>query len=836
MDDLLDLAFEDPAAARVLAEGVLAREATPVEHSYAHQCLGIIHREAGRTDLALVALRTALALARKAGAADRERDVRATYGGTLAFAGRTAAGLKELDRALASASGHTAARIRMRKAGVLAMVGDHAAAAPLMRRALTELGDDPVWEGRTRTWLGHVELALGQTDAAEREQRHAEALLRAAGAQFEATAAVESLAEVAVARGDLPRGMRLYREALDAYRAEDREPRFLAVASAASTYLAAGLPGDALALLEEVSTLAPVEEAERQLLEAQVLLAAGRQAEAAPLARRAAAMFRTQRRDWFAVRARLLVVLCGGGSSKDARAVARVLHEQRAQEAPLALVLAGRRSRGAERASLWHRAASYRTHPNALVRAAAWHARSLVQEERGSRGGVLRAASAGLDAIDEHRRLIGSSELRALATAHGRELTAVALRHAASDPRTLLRWSERTRATALAQPPATSDAPTIPASLAALRDNGRRLARARQEGEPTEALERERLRLERAVRTESHTLTAATAEQQRAPAVEELVAAVGEGCLVELVDVDGTLHVLVLHAGRVRRRVAGTTTQVAALLGPAQMLLRRASRGRPVDTAALGRQLQDEILGDAVRLVPDGPVVLAPTARLHGLAWPLLPVLADRPFTVVPSAGQWLRARTTGRPRPAERRTVLVSGPGLASGGAEVPVLAGSHPDATLLAGPDATLERVLAEVDGADLVHLAAHGHFRADSPLFSALDLADGPLTVHDLERLRRAPYRVVLSACESGVLAPVGAEELLGLAAALFSLGTAGLVSSVAEVNDDATAALMVDLHAALAAGVDPAAALLDVRRRAVGDPVAAGTAAAFLALGT
>ncbi|MFC7503177.1 CHAT domain-containing protein, partial [Nocardioides sp. GCM10030258] len=94
-----------------------------------------------------------------------------------------------------------------------------------------------------------------------------------------------------------------------------------------------------------------------------------------------------------------------------------------------------------------------------------------------------------------------------------------------------------------------------------------------------------------------------------------------------------------------------------------------------------------------------------------------------------------------------------------------------------------------------ADLVHLAAHGRFRADSPLFSALDLADGPLTVHDLERLQRAPYRVVLSACESGVLAPVGAEELLGLAAALFSLGTAGLVSSVAEVNDTATADLMV-----------------------------------------
>ncbi|WP_183094857.1 CHAT domain-containing protein, partial [Nocardioides stalactiti] len=252
-----------------------------------------------------------------------------------------------------------------------------------------------------------------------------------------------------------------------------------------------------------------------------------------------------------------------------------------------------------------------------------------------------------------------------------------------------------------------------------------------------------------------------------------------------------------------------------------------------VNTADLGRRLQQAILGDAVRLLPDGPITLAPTARLHGLAWSLLPTLHDRPFSIVPSAGQWLRATATERPDP--RRTLLVAGPDLESGGAEVPILASRHPDALLLDGSNATLAAVVEVLDGANLAHLATHGHFRADSPLFSALDLADGPLTVHDLERLRRAPYRVVLSACESGVLAPVGAQELLGLAAALFSLGTAGLVSSVGEVNDAATADLMVGLHDGLARGEDPATALHAVRRTAAGDPVAAGTAAAFLALG-
>ena len=122
-----------------------------------------------------------------------------------------------------------------------------------------------------------------------------------------------------------------------------------------------------------------------------------------------------------------------------------------------------------------------------------------------------------------------------------------------------------------------------------------------------------------------------------------------------------------------------------------------------------------------------------------------------------------------------------------------------------------ATVDDAMGALDGAGLAHIAAHGHFRADSPLFSSLDLADGPLAVHDFERLDRAPHRVVLSACDSGVLAPVGAGELLGLVSALLAIGTAGVVASVAVVNDEATVDVMVDVHAALDDGADLATAL-------------------------
>jgi CHAT domain-containing protein len=162
-------------------------------------------------------------------------------------------------------------------------------------------------------------------------------------------------------------------------------------------------------------------------------------------------------------------------------------------------------------------------------------------------------------------------------------------------------------------------------------------------------------------------------------------------------------------------------------------------------------------------------------------------------------------------------------------------VLSESHPEAVVLRDGSATVERCLAALDGAAVAHIAAHGRFREDSPMFSSLDLDDGPITVHDLERLHRPPHHLVLSACESGVVAPIGAGEMLGLASAMLSMGTAGIVSSVAPVNDAATATLMLDVHRAMDDGADLGTVLLRARLSSRGDRVREATAAAFLAMG-
>jgi CHAT domain-containing protein len=128
-----------------------------------------------------------------------------------------------------------------------------------------------------------------------------------------------------------------------------------------------------------------------------------------------------------------------------------------------------------------------------------------------------------------------------------------------------------------------------------------------------------------------------------------------------------------------------------------------------------------------------------------------------------------------------------------------------------MLTGVDATIENVARAVDGARVAHVVAHGTFRSDNPLFSALQLADGELTVYDLEVLKRAPRLLVLSACESGVTEVHTGDELMGFAAALFALGTRTLIASVVPVPDDATLRLMSELHRRLTSGEPPAKAL-------------------------
>jgi CHAT domain-containing protein len=130
---------------------------------------------------------------------------------------------------------------------------------------------------------------------------------------------------------------------------------------------------------------------------------------------------------------------------------------------------------------------------------------------------------------------------------------------------------------------------------------------------------------------------------------------------------------------------------------------------------------------------------------------------------------------------------------------------------ARLHLGAHATLASLQADSRECRWLHLACHGLFRRDNPLFSALKLHDGWLTAGDVLQLRLPGAFVTLSACDSGRSQVIGGDELLGLPYAFLGAGAVGLLVSLWLVEDEATAALMPHFYRQVAQGVSYPAAL-------------------------
>jgi CHAT domain-containing protein len=248
---------------------------------------------------------------------------------------------------------------------------------------------------------------------------------------------------------------------------------------------------------------------------------------------------------------------------------------------------------------------------------------------------------------------------------------------------------------------------------------------------------------------------------------------------------------------------------------------------------AAASALDERLLAPIRRDTGDRPVVLVPTAALQAVPWSLLPSLRGRPVTVAPSAALWLASTAAGR---AGTGVVAVAGPGLPAAELEVRAVAQVRACQAVV-GDDATTATVLAAMATADTVHIAAHGRLRTDNPMLSSLVMADGPLTIYDLERLTTTARLVVLPACRSGLPSVHAGDEVMGLAQALLALGAQTVVATVVPVADEATHPLMVDLHRRLAGGERPAAALAAAQVQ-VGSSDASQLAAAagFVCFGT
>jgi CHAT domain-containing protein len=256
---------------------------------------------------------------------------------------------------------------------------------------------------------------------------------------------------------------------------------------------------------------------------------------------------------------------------------------------------------------------------------------------------------------------------------------------------------------------------------------------------------------------------------------------------------------------------------------------------------SLGQRLYDGLLGGIQELKDKHDLIVVPDGKLHLLPFSALInrgqyVLTSHLVTVVPSGTvlDLLRHRTdqmvrdetpyvgvaawTSKPSPTTliakvRRAI--SGPersqlvALPESRHEVETIATDLPKpSTILLGDRATETNFKQLPLGQyNVIHLALHGYVDPEIPDRSALVFApeksaknDGLLQVREIRGLRLNANLVTLSACDTGI-GPVGEEGVENIVNAFIDAGAESVVSTLWEVEDQATEELMADLYANL-----------------------------------
>jgi CHAT domain-containing protein len=124
----------------------------------------------------------------------------------------------------------------------------------------------------------------------------------------------------------------------------------------------------------------------------------------------------------------------------------------------------------------------------------------------------------------------------------------------------------------------------------------------------------------------------------------------------------------------------------------------------------------------------------------------------------------------------------------------EVTEVARSLPDPRVFVGEEATETALRTHGATSRFVHLATHGRFRHDNPMFSSVQLGTSRLSLFDLYQLDLPAELVTLSGCGTGLNVAEGGDELLGLVRGLLYAGTQSALVTLWDVNDLSTSEFM------------------------------------------
>jgi CHAT domain-containing protein len=243
-------------------------------------------------------------------------------------------------------------------------------------------------------------------------------------------------------------------------------------------------------------------------------------------------------------------------------------------------------------------------------------------------------------------------------------------------------------------------------------------------------------------------------------------------------------------------------------------------------TQAHLKELYDELIAPVASRLKAEHLIFVPHGRLHYVPFHALfdgtQHVIDR-YTVSysPSASIYALCQT---------RTANTSGASLVFGIPdpqapaildEVQALTGVLDQAELFVGQNASANILRDKGPTSRLIHIATHGRFRQDNPMFSAIRLGDSFLSLFDLYQLRLPVELITLSGCSTGLNVVAAGDELIGLARGLLHAGAQSLILSLWDVHDKSTAEFMSAFYRLLSHGQSKAAALraamLELRAR-------------------
>ena len=291
--------------------------------------------------------------------------------------------------------------------------------------------------------------------------------------------------------------------------------------------------------------------------------------------------------------------------------------------------------------------------------------------------------------------------------------------------------------------------------------------------------------------------------------IEQVVARLGEReSLIDYYEAGDDLFALILN----RSAVTGFKLSAAGLDNDVRAF-RTAIEHRSAEVGPRARALYDRLLRPLAPSLASELLTISPHGALHYLPFDALidgdAYLLDRyALRVTPSAGALAYLRSD---RPTKVGTLLALGnPDLGDARYDLPnaqveaqSVAALFPASRALVRSDASKAAVKSLGSGFAMLHFATHGKFDAEAPLASGLYLAaatpaDGVLTVGDLYTLRFDADLVTLSACETGLGKIASGDDVIGLTRGFLYAGARTIVASLWQVDDAATAELMVAFY--------------------------------------